>query len=191
MYIIVGINEHVLIVEATPYDNTMFGGRVVATTQQNGQLALVAGGVDNVDGFFNAWRALTDAAQNDPEVTPTLASLLQEHDVTYLQPGETPDTVAAYFRDHRQPNGISGVASTAGEPFTFCHSEDQSTHLVKELQLAVKDFLSTAHPAEETLYSITRFVRAVYPKLDENSSIRYVNLRTGEHAAVLDSEQPE
>ncbi len=189
MYVIVGVAEHVLIVETGPYELSLFGGKVVATTIQTGGIALVAGGIVEVDEFFEDWEAATHTAEQNQTAAPMLAELLRNHMVAYFQhlPGQA--TPSVYYRDASKPDGISGSTCPPDIAYTFCHANDEKTTLITELKKAVMDFPNDINQDHaKTLYGIAQFVRAIHPSLDHSGSVRYVNMLTGEMLTVVDAE---
>lgn len=173
MFIIVGFAEHAVILESTPYDETMFGGTVQIAMVGKDQPALIAGPAAQVAAFGESW------AKHPKDQPANLGKMLIDHAVCFINRPADSITPVAYFRDITQPDQYSAVTSDPTQSYTYCHPGDDKTHLITELKRAVQDFNS--RPEEQypdVCGNIAEFVHNLVT-LPPDARLTYVNFRTG------------
>lgn len=176
MFMMVGFAEHAVIIESSPYDETMFGGMAQIAMIGKDVPAVIAGPAGQVAAFGEEW------ARQPKDQPGDLGAMLREHAVCFImRPGDS-ITPVAYFRDASRPEGYGAAGSDPTQPFTYCHPGDEQSHLVTELKRAVMDF--NTNPEErypEVCQNIAQFLLNLLT-LPKDTKLTYVNFRT---AAIL------
>lgn len=179
MFMMVGFAEHAVIIESTPYDDTMFGGTAQIAMIGKDTPAVIAGAAGQVSAFGEEW------ARQPKDQPGDLGAMLREHAVCFIMRPADSITPVAYFRDATRPEGYSAAGTDPTQSYTYCHPGDEKSHLVTELKRAVMDF--NAHPEErypEVCQNIAQFLLAALT-LPKGTKMTYVNFRT---AGILSAE---